>query len=207
MTIGQKISMRRKQLGLTLEEVGHAAGVAKSTVLKWEKDFISNMRIDKIEGLAKILETSKEYLLADDDNFYLYDNIEPMPDMHRVPLLGAIACGVPTLAEENFESFVEVDNRINADFALRCVGDSMVDARIFDGDIVFVRKQNDVDNGEIAAVVINDEATLKRVYKYKSRIVFRAENPLFEDLEFDFDNPALEQVWIIGKAVSFLSRL
>ena len=205
MTIGERLHMRRKQLGLTLEEVGNAVGVAKSTVRKWEVGHIESMRIDKVESLARILETSPAYLLANGDDFFILDNIEPMPDVRQVPIIGNIACGTPVLAEENIEGFAEVDRRIQADFALRCVGDSMINARIFCGDLVFIKQQKDVENGEIAAVIIDGEATLKRVYKYKNRIELRPENPTFPVLEVE--GYELDSVRIVGKAVAFLSDI
>lgn len=88
-----------------------------------------------------------------------------MPKTKKVPLIGTIACGTPILAVENIECDVDMPENIRADFALRCKGDSMIDAHIYDGDIVYIRKQPIVDNGEIAAVIIDDEATLKRFYR------------------------------------------
>lgn len=135
----------------------------------------------------------------------LPDNILPMPDMRRIPLLGTIACGEPILAEENLDGEVDIPAHVQADFALRCKGDSMITARIFDGDIVYIRRQEDVNSGEIAAVLIGDEATLKRVYKYPGRLELRPENPTFPVLQFE--GPQLEDVRIIGKAVAFTSNI
>ena len=213
MTIGEKISFRRKQLGLTLEDVGKYVGVAKSTVRKWETGFIENMRLDKVERLAAALDTTAAYLMSTED-VYEYGNIEPLPDMRQVPLIGSIACGTPIYAAENIEGFVEVDKHIiegfvevdkhiNADFAVRCKGDSMINARIFDGDVVFIKAQVDVENGEIAAVLIGEDATLKRIYKYNNRIELRPENPTFPVL--NYEGYELEEIRIIGKAVAFLS--
>lgn len=205
MTIGEKIFTRRKQLGLTLEEVGRSVGVAKGTVSKWESGVIESIRLDKVEGLARILETTASYLATNEEEYLGIRNIEPMPNMRQVPIIGSIECGRPLLAAENLEGFAEVDKRIQADFALRCKGDSMINARIFDGDLVFIRKQSDVENGTIAAVLIDDEATLKRVYKYKNRIELRPENPTFPVL--DYEGEELESIRIIGKAVAFTSSL
>lgn len=130
-------------------------------------------------------------------------NIIPIPKMKKVPLLGTIACGEPILAAENIESYINMPEDVNGTFALRCKGDSMINARIFDGDIVFIRQQPDVENGTIAAVLINDEATLKKVYKYPNRIELRAENPTMRTLEYE--NEEMNNVHIIGKAVYFLS--
>ena len=134
-----------------------------------------------------------------------YKNVEAMPDVRPVPVIGKIACGEPILAKQNIEGYAELDRRVRADFALRCVGDSMINAHIFDGDLVFIKEQPDVDNGEIAAVVIDDEATLKRVYKYPNRLELRPENPLFPVLQYEGDE--LSQVHIIGKAIAFLGQV
>ncbi len=102
----------------------------------------------------------------------------------KFPLLGTIAAGEPIFAEEQFESYVEAGTNIRADFCLKVKGDSMINARICDGDIVFIRKQPDVNDGEIAAVLIGNEATLKRVYKKKNEIILVAENPAYPPLVY-----------------------
>ena len=130
-------------------------------------------------------------------------NIVSIPKMKKVPLLGTIACGEPILAVENIENYVNMPESINGTFALRCKGDSMINARIFDGDLVFIRQQPDVENGEIAAVLIDDEATLKKVYKYKNRIELRPENPTMSVLEYEGEE--IDKIKILGKAVYFLS--
>lgn len=130
-------------------------------------------------------------------------NIIPLPETKTVPLVGTIACGTPILAEENIEDYIKIDATVPADFALRCKGDSMINSRIYDGDIVYIRKQSDVDDGEIAAVLIDNEATLKKVYKYPNKIVLRASNPVYDDMIYT--NEELENISILGKAVAFFS--
>lgn len=123
----------------------------------------------------------------------------------RIPLLGSIACGEPIYANEEHGAFVLTSDTIDADFCLRAQGDSMNGARILDGDIVFIRKQEEVENGQIAAVLIGDEATLKRVYYYpeKSKLVLNPENPAYEPLVYV--GAELEEVRILGRAVAFQS--
>lgn len=135
-----------------------------------------------------------------------YDNIKPIK-LKKFPLLGKIACGEPIFADEDRESFIMADMDINADFCLTAEGDSMINARIQDGDIVFIKSMPMVDNGEIAAVIIDDEATLKRVYYYpeKNKLVLQAENPKYEP--FIYTNEELNQIRILGKAVYFMSDL
>lgn len=204
LTIGQKIKVLREKNGLTLEQVGSAVGVGKSTVRKWETGIIANMRRDKIAALARVLHTTPAYLMGwEEDQVTNLYKIET----RRFPLLGSIACGVPIFADEEQELYVEAGTDLDADFCLRACGDSMTGARIHDGDVVFIRKQSDVDNGEIAAVLIGDEATLKRVFYYpdKQKLVLSAENAKYEPLVYIGDE--LEQIRIIGKAVAFQSSL
>lgn len=133
-----------------------------------------------------------------------YENISAVTTQ-RIPLLGQIACGKPIFASEDRESYVEAGTNIKADFCLQCKGDSMTGARIFDGDIVFIRKQDIVENGQIAAVIIDDAATLKRVFYYpeKGKLVLQAENPQYEPLVYVGDE--LNDIHILGKAIAFQS--
>ncbi len=157
-------------------------------------------------AIAKYYHCSVDYLIGkEDDPTHFATNIIPMPNMVKVPLLGNIACGEPITAEENIETYLNMPDSIKGTFALRCKGDSMINARIFDGDVVFIREQPDVENGEIAAVLIDNEATLKRVYKYDNRIELRAENPTFMSLSYEGDQ--LADIRILGKAVGFLSTI
>lgn len=114
--------------------------------------------------------------------------------------LGEIACGEPIFADEQYETYIELDSNIHADFVLRAKGDSMINARIHDGDIVFIKEQPDVNDGEIAAVIIDDEATLKRVYKYDDYIMLNAENPAYKPIQIQKTDA--KNIQIIGKAIS-----
>lgn len=205
MNIGDIMRTRRQELGLTLEEVGDYVGVGKSTVRKWEHGDIENMKRDKIALLSKILKLSPLTFITGEVEYGTPDNIIPLPKMKKIPLLETIACGEPILATENIEALINADENLNADFALRCKGDSMINARIFDGDIVYIREQPDVEDGEIAAVLIGEEATLKRVYKYPSKVVLRPENPLYDDMIYSKEE--MNEVRILGKAVAFLSAV
>lgn len=218
MEIGERIHELRKTRGLTLQQLGDLVGVSASTVRKWETGFIENVRSDKIQKLAGALGVTGPYIMGwtddaqteyDDSWQKLYEDIQISQNakthVKSVPILGTIACGSPILAEENYEGLVYIDNSIRADFALRCKGDSMTGARIFDGDLVFIQQQEDVENGQIAAVVIGEDATLKRIYKHNDRIELRPENPLYPILSFQ--GPGMIQVRILGKAVAFLGTV
>ena len=132
-------------------------------------------------------------------------NIIPMPETRKIPLVGTIACGEPILAEENIEEYVSIPKDLAGDFALRCKGDSMINARIFNGDIVYIRQQDTVENGEIAAVLIDNEATLKRVRLFDDHISLEPENPMYKPLVFW--NEEMNTVRILGKAVAFTSAV
>ena len=205
LTMGQTIKALREEHGLTLEQVGNAVGVGKSTVRKWENGMIANMRRDKIADLARVLHTTPAYLMGWKDEIQV-DNLFRI-ETRRFPLLGNIACGTPIFADENKTLYVEAGADIPADFCLRARGDSMIGARICDGDIVFIRQQEQVEDGEIAAVLIGDEATLKRVQydPVAHELLLFAENPQFKTLRYSGEE--LSQVRILGKAVAFQSDI
>lgn len=209
MEIKDTIKARRLELGLTMLDVSKKVGVSEATISRWESGDIANMKRDRIVLLADALDLSPAVIMGWDEekpiDIFNLPGIEPLPRMKRIPLLGTIACGEPLLAEENLEGFTSLPCSMDADFSLRCKGDSMITARIFDGDIVFIRQQSDVDDGEIAAVRIGNDATLKKVYKYPSRLVLRACNPMYEDIIYT--DSELKNIEIIGKAVYFLSAV
>ena len=132
-------------------------------------------------------------------------NIIPLPEMRKIPLLGKIACGSPILAEEHVEEYIDIPKHIHADFALTCQGDSMINARIFDGDIVYIRQQDTVEAGEIAAVLIDNDATLKRIRIFEDHISLEPENPQYRPIVLWGDD--MNTVRILGKAVAFTSTV
>lgn len=159
---------------------------------------------DKLSILGLALDVSEAWLAGYDVPMRRNDNVTTITTK-RFPLLGAIACGVPILATETLESYIESGTNVQADFCLRAKGDSMINARIYDGDIVFVRSQDTVENGEIAVVIIGDEATLKRVFFYpeQSKLVLQAENAKYEP--FVYVGNELQNVKILGRAIAFQS--
>ena len=207
MDMGQKIYSLRIQKGLTLEELGNMVGVGKSTVRKWENGMIANMKRDKILKVSEALDTTPAYLMGwEEEKIISLDNVYQI-GLKRFPMLGEVACGKPLYTNEDRESYIMAGTDIKADFCLNAKGDSMINARILNGDIVFIKKQDMVENGEIAAVVVNNdsEATLKRFFYYaeKSMVILKAENPAFEDLIFT--NEELKDFHILGKAIAFQS--
>lgn len=159
----------------------------------------------KLTILSKALDVSEVWLMGYGD--MELKNIKNIiffkPSTKKIPVIGTIAAGEPILAVENIEEYIDLDEKISADFALRVKGDSMVGANIFDGDNVFIRKQSDVDDGEIAAVIIDDSATLKRVFKFENQVILRAENPKYKPILLNGD----KSVYIVGKAVYKLSEI
>ena len=210
-TIGDRIKSKREDLGMTQGELAQKVGyTSHSSIAKAESGAI-DLPQSKIEAIAKALQTSPAYLLGLTQHdatpvwqTQVFENVTPI-HTQRVPMLGEIACGKPIWANEERESYVQAGVNLKADFCLTARGDSMIGARIHDGDIVFCRSQNMVENGEIAAVIIGDEATLKRVYYYpdKQKLVLQAENPKYEP--FVYVGSELNEINIIGKAVAFQS--
>jgi len=210
MKIGERIKQRREELGIGQTQLASLIGSSKQNLYKYENSIITNIPAEKVEAIAAALHTTPAYLMGWVDSPLLTeqtvpDNILPMPKMKRIPLIGTIACGSPILAVENGGESVYLPEHIDADFSLRCKGDSMINARIFDGDIVYIKKQPMVENGEIAAVIIEDEATLKKVYYTpgSDRITLRACNPMYSDMEYSGET--LNHIQILGKAVAFTS--
>jgi len=194
----------RKDKHYTQDALASMLDVSKSTVSMYERG--ERMPSwDVLQKIADLFEVETDLLLGREKGI-LPKNVRPV-QTKRIPLLGEIACGEPIFATEDRGVFVEAENSIHADFCLTAKGDSMVGARINDGDLVFIRKQPTVENGEIAAVIINDEATLKRWYYYPetAKLVLVPENPSYEPLVYVGEE--LNAVRCLGKAVCFTGYL
>ena len=198
MTTGQRMKNRRKAIGLSAEKVAEILGVSPATIYRYEIGDIEKVPGDRLGPIASALQTTPAYLMGwtDGDRDALPANVIPMPEMRKIPLVGTIACGEPILAEENIEEYISIPKHIKADFALTCKGDSMINARIFDGDIVYIRQQDTLENGEIAAVLIDNEATLKRVRLFDDHISLEPENPMYKP--FVYWNEEMNNVRILG---------
>lgn len=203
----KNIKRRRQQLKMTQTDLALKMGYAdKSMIAKIEKGNV-DLPQSKILAFANALETTPGELMGWDyeteatetvDNIYKLDKI-------KLPMLGKVACGEPIFADEDRESYIMVGTDIGADFCLQCQGDSMINARIHDGDIVFVKKTDIVENGEIAVVIIDDEATLKRFFYYREQnlVILKPENPKYQDIILTGEQ--LNQVRVIGRAIAFQS--
>lgn len=201
---------RRKAIGLSAERLAEMLGVSPATIYRYENGDIEKVPGDRLGPIANALQTTPAFLMGWEvegamDAMKLPVNIIPMPEMRKIPLVGTIACGEPILAVENIEEYVSIPKDLAGDFALTCKGDSMINARIFDGDIVYIRQQDTVENGEIAAVLIDGEATLKRFKRLPDRIILSPENPMYDPLVYR--NEEMNNVRILGKAVAFTSAV
>ena len=202
-----------KKRGLKQVDLASRLNISKSTVSQWLNP--KNRKMPSTETLGKIikvLDVNLSDLLEDsivNFNYSNVANISPLPQTNKKPRLGVIACGEPITAEENIDDYDEVPEDIKCDFTLLCKGDSLINARINDGDIVYIRQQDEVNNGEIAACLVDGEfeteATLKRYFRYDDKIVLQAENPMYPP--FVYVNEEMNKVHIIGKAVGFTSML
>ncbi len=214
--IGQRIRARRKVCGMTQTALGDAVGLNKSTIQRYESGKIDTIKLPVLAAIAQTLNVSAAWLTGQSPhaepeaaptlNWNDFDNLRPI-GTKRFPILGEIACGEPIFAQEERELFVTAEDSIRADFCLIARGDSMIGARIYDGDYVFIREQPMVENGEIAAVIIGEEATLKRVYYDRAHnwLQLVAENPAYPPLVYHDEQ--LEEIRILGKAVAFMSNL
>lgn len=214
MNIGDRIKELRISSQMSQQELADKLNVAKQTVYKYENGIVTNIPSDKIEIMASLFHVSPQSIMGWDDTpcssdlselYEKYPNIKPIKKI-KIPMLGKIACGEPTFADEGHETYIETDGHINADFCLTCDGDSM-EPKLMNGDIVFIRKQPEVNDGQIAAVLIEDEATLKRVYYDKPNNVLTlvAENPKYRP--FIYSGEQLDHIRILGRAVSLYRKL
>lgn len=213
-TMYDRIKRLREEQDMSQDDLAKKCGYSdRSTISKIEKGE-RNLPGSKIKIIAEALNVKPSYLMDGENNIPDFDvfsikGVLPLPKTSKKPRLGVIACGEPILAEENIEDYDDVPDDMKCDFTLLCEGDSMINARIFDGDIVYIRKQPQVENGEIAACLVEGEfetkATLKRFYKYDDKIILQSENPAYPP--FVYVKEEMNRVRVIGKAIGFTSKL
>lgn len=201
LTVGEKIKTLRKSLGLTQTELGQRVGVQKNAVSKWECGRVEDIPTSTIKLLANLFNVPASYLI-DDDTSPVTSPLLPLPRMKRWQILGGTACGQP-LFKPLEDASVLAPADIDADFVFQCVGDSMINARIFDGDTVFV-KEGEVPDGQIGVVRVGEEYTLKRIYHGADYLELRSENPMYPPIIIRGEQ---ENAEIVGRAVQFLSRV
>lgn len=204
--------------GIRATHLAAESGVSKARISQYLHG-IYVPKTDAVLSLAAVLGVSEGWLLGKDvpmlptsehtnapSALPFPDNLSPL-HLYRYPVLGEIACGQPIIAEQDNDGGYVTAADAHADFCLTAKGDSMIGARIFDGDEVFISQADMVNNGEIAAVIVDNEATLKRVFYYpdEDRLVLAPENPDYEPMEFVGEE--LRFIRILGKAVAFQSKL
>ena len=216
MTLGEIIKGYRKEHHISQDEFAKRANLSKAYISILERNFNPSSgrpprpTYETIATAAMVMGTDFDTLfrqLPGDTEIDLSTfGIQAIPATVARPRLGTIACGEPILAEQNFDGFDRVPDYVKCDFTLLCKGDSMVGARIYDGDIVCIKKQPTVDNGQIAAVSIDgDEATLKRFYLEGDTVTLLAENPAYPPKSFAGE--AANRVRVLGLATHFISMI
>lgn len=222
MKLSTQLARLKREKGLTTDALSRQSGVPKGTINKILNGETRNPTVGTLAALADALACPLSALCDEADApdiareplripgvYRLGDGLRNADALlpvapRRVPLLGEIAAGVPIYADQTLDS-TGCDAAMHCDFALRVHGDSMTGARIRDGDIVFIRRQDDVDDGQIAAVIVDDEATLKRVYHIKNGLQLLSENPNYPPMVFTLEEYG--SIRILGRAVGFTSTL
>lgn len=205
--VGRRIKLARNDAQISLKELGNLVGLSDATIQRYEAGKIKGVDINLLQRIADALHVSPAYLMGWEDE----PDLSTIPDiilpvrLKKIPILGVIACGEPIFAEENYEGYFMLDGNLpSADFILRAKGDSMIDASIHDGDLVFIRRTPDVEPGTIAAVLIEDEATLKRVNKTESAIVLQPCNSKYAPIIVSEEDH--KRVRILGEMVGVYSE-
>lgn len=200
-----RIPELRAEKGISMRDAARMLGMPYTTYVNYEKG-TREPNSETLIALANFYETSVDYLIGKSSSrtgkITIPPGFIPLPKMKKVPLIGAIACGDPITALQNREGEVDAPKDMRCDFALKCHGDSMSGAGIHDGDTVFIRIQPEVENGEIAAVRIGEEATLKRVYYSGDTLTLMPANAAYAPMVYTGET--LNDVQIEGKAVGWL---
>ena len=200
MTIGQRIKSLRRAAGMTQEELGAKLGLKKAAIHKYETGLV-DLRSSTLEKLAAALDTTPAYLLGLEDP-PLPAGAVPYQPTQRIPILGRISAGLPIYAEQNIEGYTFTDLNGGAEyFALRVSGNSMNAIGINDGYLIVVRRQEEVENGEVAVVMVGDEdATVKRFYATESTVTLmpQSTDPSFQPQIYDLRRTKIK---VLGKVV------
>ena len=205
------IKQLRKERGLTQDQLAALLGVSRSTIGMYETGS-REPDFETSEAIADVFNVDMDYLMGRSNVERQFpvtappipSGFDPLPDMEEIPLVGRIACGEPITAEENLEGYVSAPAMWHATFALLCRGDSM-EPTICDGDLVAIKKDVQIENGQIVAVRIGDEATLKRVYIHKDYIELRPENPAYTSIILRKEE--ISEVAIEGRAAGLCRGL
>ena len=206
-TFARNIKYYLNERNMTQTELAKTLDYPEMTVSNWVNAKYYP-RIDKIQEMADFLSTNKSDLIEDkpkDIDITKIPGIIPIKKIKRIPILGVIHCGEPIWAEENFEGYFSTDPELfMADFSLYATGDSMIDANIYEGDLVFFRKTPSPETGTIVAVLIDDEAALKKYTKTDSALIFSPCNDKYNPIVITETTD--KSVMILGEMVAVLSK-
>jgi repressor LexA len=206
MKFNERLKELRISKKLTQGELARLTNLGRSAVGMYESGK-REPNFETLEIFADFFNVDMNYLLGKStvrNSIFKLKNIVPV-EKRTVPVIGTIAAGTPILADEHIECYVPCEDGCNADFGLRVQGDSMINAEIYDGDIIFIRQQPDVDDGQIAAVRIDDSATLKRLYHINGGVMLQAENAEYAPMVFTAEN--CDDIQVIGLAVAKYSKI
>lgn len=207
--VGERISTRRKQLGLTLDDIAQEIGVAKSTIQRYERGTIKTIKLPVIEAIADMMSVDPAWICGKTDIMQIQPPQLPsdaipidLSKYHQIPILGRISAGLPIYAEEHLEGYTLTDLNSGAEyFALRVHGDSMNAIGINDGYLIVVRRQEEVENGEVAVVMVGtDDATVKRFYATESTVTLmpQSTNPIHGPQIYDLQSTDIK---VLGKVI------
>lgn len=197
--VGERIYNLRKRKNMSRVDLGTKLGLHETTIKKYEDGGIKSLGTDKLKDFAIALDTTIEYLMGWGNGTSIFvaketGILRQSAFKKSIPVLGKISAGLPLLAIENIERYEEVEDE-TMDYALIVQGDSMIGARIYPGDVLFVSRDVDYQNGDIVVALINGyDATVKRFYKYADEIILRPENPTMKELHYNLD-----EVTLLGK--------
>lgn len=197
--IGVRLKTSREQNDLTIKDVATRIGLSTSTISRYENGIVENVSLPTMQMLADLYKVNVLWLLGKSED--KHERTINKQSTISVPLVGTIAAGTPILAEENIERYFNIDSSIKADFCLRIKGDSMINEGIHNNDIVFIHQQPILENGEIGAVIIDGEATLKRFYKTNTGIVLQPANEKYAPIIVDENSNLI----IAGKLSAILN--
>lgn len=202
-TFSERLEQALRMRDMTAADLARKTGIGEGAISQYRKGAYKATQ-SNLEKIASALTVSIPWLMGATD-VQIPQGLSPMPAVTAVPRLGTIACGEPILAEQNIDGYDQIPDYIKCDFTLVCKGDSMIDARIHDGDIVCIKQQDIVDNGQVAAVLIGEEATLKRFYYEDGTVTLMAANPSYPPKTFSGE--AISNVRVLGLATHFISKV
>lgn len=198
----------REETHKTKAQVAREMNMPYTTYVNYEKG-TREPNSEVLIMIATYFGVSVDYLIGRSESRLpeniIANNLIPLKQIIKIPIIGRIACGKPLLAEQNYEGFTYCPDNVKADFVLKCQGDSMIDANIQDGDLVFIEESPVVENGEIAAVVIGEEATLKKVYYQNDTITLLPANSAYAPMVYHKEE--INDIRICGKAVAVLRHI